>query len=103
LPWVGLALVAIAAAVAMMPAKEQKRPEGRTEQRVKEGPRIVSTKAISATETVRVLVIPHPLGEFFDTACVIYTNREFGSATMSCPNIDPSNLKDSVREQDRQR
>jgi len=41
------------------------------------------------------------LGEFFDTACVIYTNAEFKTSTMSCPNLDPHNLKDSVVEAER--
>lgn len=56
-----------------------------TEQRAEAGPYIAITKDISKDETVRVLVIPHPLGEFFDTTCVIYTNREVGTATMNCP------------------
>lgn len=56
-----------------------------TEQRAEAGPYIAVTKAISKDETVRVLVIPHPLGEFFDVTCVIYTNREVGTATMNCP------------------
>lgn len=56
-----------------------------TEQRAEAGPYIAITKDISKDETVRVLVIPHPLGDFFDTHCVIYTNREVGTATMNCP------------------
>lgn len=69
-----------------------------TDQRVARGPHIAQVKEISETETVRVLVIPHPLGEFFDTVCLIYVHREFQVATMNCPNPDPSNLKDSAPE-----
>jgi hypothetical protein len=75
---VGLVLVLTA-----QPRERPPRPQ--LEQRVKE-PYIASTKMLTDGETVRVLVIPHPLGEFFDTVCVLYTHRDFGAATMSCPN-----------------
>ena len=90
---VGLVLVLTA-----QPRERPPRPQ--LEQHVKE-PYIASTKTLTDGETVRVLVIPHPLGEFFDTACVIYTNAEFKTSTMSCPNLDPHNLKDSVVEAER--
>jgi len=88
---VGLVLVLTA-----QPRERPPRPQ--LEQRVKE-PYIASTKTLTEAETVRVLVIPHPLGEFFDERCVIYTNNEFKAATMQCMNADPTN----PLEQDRQR
>lgn len=68
-------------------------------QRAEAGPYIAVTKDISKDETVRVLVIPHPMGDFFDTTCVIYTNREVGTATMNCPTAHQGEI--SVPEAER--
>lgn len=83
--------------------KDAEKPQTRiskvTDQRIKDGPYVSRSKEISEAETVRVVVVPHPLGEVFDTVCVIYTHREFKAAIMSCPNADPSNLKDDAQSQ----
>ena len=95
--WPSVAALAVAGiGVSMVIYSLQQReraPRPQLEQRVKE-PYIASTKTLTDGETVRVLVIPHPLGEFFDTVCLIYVHREFGAATMNCPNADAHNLKE---------
>lgn len=45
--------------------------------------RVWKEKTISATETVRVLVMPSQT-EPFGTLCLLYTNRETGAATLGC-------------------
>jgi len=83
---------------------ERQVPKGRTtDQRVNRGPHILQVKEISETEIVRVLVIPHPLGEIFDTTCVIYTHQDFKTATIICPDADRMNLRDSILDNELQR
>jgi hypothetical protein len=90
---VGVAILAFALGWFTHEAKPQVLEQRRTTtQRVQGGPYIAQSKDISTTENVRVLVIPHPLGDFFDTQCVIYTNRDVGTATMNCPNAHQGEL-----------
>jgi hypothetical protein len=79
------------------PAKNVRSAAIENAERVKRGPYITHRKEISESEAVRVLVIPHPWGEFFDTMCVIYTHKDFKAATMQCPNADPGSLKDEFQ------
>lgn len=89
--------------VLILIGKDEEKPQTRiskvTDQRVKDGPYVSRSKEISETETVRVVVVPHPLGEVFDTVCVIYTHREFKAAMIQCPNADPNSLKDDAQGQ----
>jgi hypothetical protein len=100
-----IALIVCAATAFLWAAGRDAKPQTverrTTTQRVQEGPRIVSSTKISEAETVRVLVIPHPLGEFFDTICVIYVNRDVGAATMNCPTAHQGEI--SVPELEKQR
>ena len=73
------------------------------DQRVARGPHIAQVKEISESETVRMLVIPHPLGELFDTVCLIYTHRTFNTSTFVCPDADKINLRDSILDNELQR
>ncbi|MBI3935748.1 MAG: hypothetical protein HY323_02120 [Betaproteobacteria bacterium] len=77
-----------------VPANPQRNVAIDNAERVKRGPYIERSKEISETETVRILVVPHPWGSFFDTTCVIYTHREFKAATMQCPKTDTLPPKD---------
>jgi len=79
------------------PAKKVTSAAIQNAERVKRGPYIAQTNEISDSEAVRVLVIPHRWGEFFDTTCVIYTHKDFKAATMQCPNADPASLKDEFQ------
>lgn len=102
---IGIAIVMIGTAILRIVHGEKPlaRASATTDQRVARGPHIAQVKEISETETVRVLVIPHPLGEFFDTTCVIYTHRTFNTATFVCPDADKMNLRDSIRDNELQR
>jgi len=96
------AVVMLGLLLSMRPAATP-RAGATTDQRVLQGPYIASTKALSDTEDLRIVVIPHPLGEFFDTTCVIYTHRTFNTATFVCPDADKMNLRDSIRDNELQR
>lgn len=56
---------------------------------------IAKEKQISTSETVRLLIIPEPMGmDLFDTKCLIYSNAEYKTAQMICPDAD----KDMIKE-----
>jgi len=94
---VGLALVLFWMGV------QEKQPtraaERKTTEQREAGPYVANSKQISESENVRVLVIPNPLGEFFDVTCLIYTNKDLGVATMSCPTAHQGEI--SVPEVER--
>jgi hypothetical protein len=66
-------------------------------ERVKRGPYVATSKEISDHETMRVVIVPHPLGPHFDTACVVYTNRDFKTSSMQCPDADKQSLLDTAQ------
>lgn len=56
---------------------------------------VAKEKELAPGETLRMVVIPNSLGEFFDTRCLIYTHREFKTSSMICPDADQSDLAES--------
>lgn len=56
--------------------------------RIEQWAYIAKEKQVSATEHIKLLVIPTELGEFFDTKCLIYTNSEYKQSHMSCLQDD---------------
>jgi len=72
-----------------------------TDQRVKEGPYVASEKALSATEDLRIVVVPSPLGEPLDVKCFIYRNREMNQVVFTCPDVRQEDI--SLPELDRPR
>jgi hypothetical protein len=81
---------------------ERKMPKGRTtDQRVREGPYVASTKALSAAEELSIVVIPSPLGEPLDVKCLIYRSREMNQVVFTCPDVRQEDI--SMPELDRPR
>lgn len=62
---------------------------------VKRDIHVSMTKELSEHETMRVVIVPNPLGPYFDTACVLYTNRELKTSSMQCPDADKQSLLDT--------
>jgi hypothetical protein len=63
-------------------------------QRFAEWARVVKEKEVAPGETIKLVVIPSPLGhELFDTKCLIYTHREFKTSSMICPDAKQSDLE----------
>lgn len=81
-------LVVMAACSGSSTSTIDKEASAKLVERAKRGPYIERGKDISDSETVRVLVVPHPLGAFLDTRCYIYTNRDFRTSSMQCPGGD---------------
>lgn len=57
---------------------------------------IAKEKQIAPGETVRLLVIPSPLGDFLDTKCLIYTNQDFKQSTFICPDAAKENIAQGI-------
>lgn len=76
-------------------AKPAPRAPTQSELRAKEGPFILSTKKLSETEEISIVIMPSPYGDIFDTRCVIYRNREFKQATFNCPDAMARDLSGS--------
>lgn len=55
---------------------------------------IAKEKHVTATETVKLLIIPSKLGKYFDTTCYIYSNSEYKQSNMVCGKPDDVNLDD---------
>lgn len=64
------------------------------EKRFNEWAYVAKEKAVSKTETVKLLVVPSKLGndDLFDSKCLIYTNTEFRTSTMLCPGVTSDDL-----------
>lgn len=56
---------------------------------------------LSEAETLRLVIVPHPLGKWFDMRCLLYVNKEFGTSQLVCPNATQEQFED--READRAR
>jgi hypothetical protein len=81
---------------------ERQVQKGRTtDQRVREGPYIASTKALSAAEELSIVVVPSPLGEPLDVKCFLYRNREMNQVVFTCPDVRQEDI--SLPELDRPR
>lgn len=60
---------------------------------------IAKEKQISASETVRLLIIPNTIGfDLFDTKCLIYANAEYKTSQMICPDADRDRIKENADE-----
>ena len=64
--------------------------------RFKEWAYIAKEKQIAPGETVKLVIIPDSTGyKLLDTKCLVYTNQEFKTSSMICPevnNIDADNI-----------
>ena len=89
-------IVLIALLLAGCNDKPTREPSADAE-RAKRGPYVTMSKDISDHENIRVVIIPHPWGQPFDTACVIHTNREFKTTNMQCPAGVEQSLPETAR------
>jgi hypothetical protein len=55
-------------------------------------PYVATDTKLSDRESLRVVVVPHPLGKAFDVRCLIYNGS--GTAQMVCPNVTQEQLAD---------
>jgi len=99
----GLVVAAIATVIGVAAMREPPRTTtGKTtDQRVREGPYVASEKALSATEDLRIVVVPSPLGEPLDVKCFLYRNREMNQVVFTCPDVRQEDI--SLPELDRPR
>lgn len=58
---------------------------------------VAKDKEIKPGERIRLVIVPSPWGEYFDTKCLIYTNDEFKQSSMICPDADKDYIKESER------
>lgn len=72
-----------------------------TDQRAREGAYVASEKALSASEDLRLVVIPSPLGAPLDVKCFLYRNREWQQVVFTCPDVRQEDI--SLPELDRPR
>jgi len=88
---VGIVALAIGGGILLMNMLTKEPPRtttGKTtDRREKEGPYVASEKALSATEDLRIVVVPSPLGEPLDVKCLIYRNREMNQVVFTCPDV----------------
>lgn len=81
----------------LQPEKHRQRQESRAiedSQRFKNWAYIAKEKQITSGETIRLVVIPSPLGhDLFDTKCIIYTNHELRTSSMVCPDARQPDLE----------
>lgn len=81
------------------PAKQRQRHiEHRSDaaQRFKDWAYVAKEKEVAAGETIKLVIIPGAYGvELFDIKCLIYTNREFKTSSMICPDADRSQLAEN--------
>lgn len=76
--------------------QRQRHEDRRTEasQRFAEWAYIAKTKDIAPGERIKLVVIPDSSGiDFLDTKCLIYTNSEFKTSSMLCPDAKSSDLE----------
>lgn len=56
-------------------------------ERFEKGAYIAKEKQLSPTESLRLVIIPGKIGgDLFDTKCLIYTNTQYKTAQMQCPD-----------------
>lgn len=64
------------------------------EKRFKEWAYVAQDKEIRPGERIKLVIVPSPLGEYFDTRCLVYTNDAFKQSSMVCPGADKEFLKE---------
>ena len=70
----------------------------KAKQRFDEWAYVAKEKQIAPGETVRLIIIPDPMGfDFMDTKCLIYTHREFRQSSMICPDATKENIAEDVK------
>ena len=82
-------------------AKPEKRDKQAQQRRGEEAKRfndwayVAKDKEIGPGERIKLVIVPHPWGDFFDTKCLIYTNDEFKQSSMICPDASRDNIKEN--------
>lgn len=75
--------------------QEQKRTERKAaaQHRFAQWAYVAKEKEVAPGETIKLVVIPGQLDiSLLDTKCVIYTNREFKTSSMICPDANRNDL-----------
>lgn len=58
---------------------------------------IAKEKQITSVENIKLVIIPSNMKvDFFDTKCFIYTNSEYKTAQMLCPDADKNMISEGV-------
>lgn len=56
---------------------------------------VAREKSLSATETIRLVIIPHPSGiELLDTKCFLYTHADFRQSQLTCPDARQQDIEE---------
>lgn len=58
---------------------------------------VAKDKEIKPGEHLKLVIVPSPWGEYFDTKCLIYTHDEFKQTSMICPDADKEFIQESER------
>jgi hypothetical protein len=56
---------------------------------------VAKDKEIKPGERLKLVIVPSPWGEYFDTKCLIYTNNELKQSSMICPDANKDFIKES--------
>lgn len=60
--------------------------QAESSQRFQQWAYIAKEKEVAPGETVKLVIIPHPVSDMLDTKCLIYTHRELKTSSMICPD-----------------
>jgi hypothetical protein len=93
--------IAVAVFGLLPTGKERPRPPVTQDARVKAGPYVASTTTLSASEDLRIVVVPSALGEPLDTKCFLYRNREWQQSVFTCPDARQDDISLPEHEQPR--
>lgn len=74
--------------------KQTQQRRGEEAKRFNDWAYVAKEKEISPGERIKLVIVPHPWGDFFDTKCLIYTNEEFRQSSMICPDADKEYIAD---------
>ena len=74
------------------PEHQPAQPAVQDTHRFEAGAYVASTKALSSGETIKLIVLPGKDGEWADTKCVVYTNRDMNQVAMQCPDAAREDL-----------
>lgn len=81
------------------PEKQRQRyveRKAESSQRFNDWAYVAKQKEVAPGEDIKLVVIPNASGvEFLDTKCLIYTNKEFKTSSMICPDAERSNLSEN--------
>jgi hypothetical protein len=56
---------------------------------------VAKDKEIKPGERLKLVIVPSPWGDYFDTKCLIYTNDELKQSSMICPDANKDFIKES--------